>query len=103
MEMKRSERTYKKQMNKSICQYRKSFRKKMNNLRKCNSKEYWKILNSNRQKCKPRISTDILYDFFKNLNSAEGEDADGAQNANFDNDADVNELNVILNEDIIEN
>ena len=37
------------------------------------------------------------------MNSAEREDADGAQNANFDNDADVNELNVILNEDITEN
>ena len=47
--MKQAEREYKRQMDKSIREHRKHFRKKMDSLKSKNPKEYWKILMQKRQ------------------------------------------------------
>ena len=90
-EMTKSEREYKKQMNLSMKEHRKKIRKKMSNLKNGNSKEFWKILNSNRVKKKNTIPINILFDFFKNLNSSESDDIEMPFNFNFDNSDELNE------------
>ena len=90
-EMKRKEREYKRQMDTSIREHRKNFRKKMNNLKSNNPKEYWKILNAKRGRKKTNIHINTLFDFFKNLNSS---DAHENNDITFDH---AQESNNILN------
>jgi len=40
----------------------------LRNLRKSNSKEYWKILNIGKTKTEPNIPIESLFEYFKNLN-----------------------------------
>ena len=96
-EMNKSEREYKKQMDLSIREHRKNIRKKMNDLKHSNSKEFWKILNSNRERKKSNIPINILFDFFRNLNSSDPD------NIELPISNDVYELNVLLNNPITEN
>jgi hypothetical protein len=51
----------------------KKMRHKIHNLRSTNPKEYWKIINSGRKQISPNISINVLFDFFKTLNTGEPE------------------------------
>jgi hypothetical protein len=48
-------------------------RQKIHSLRSTNPKEYWKIINSGRKQISPNISINVLFDFFKTLNTGEPE------------------------------
>jgi hypothetical protein len=41
------------------------------------SKEYWKMINSGRKQISPNISINVLFDFFKTLNTGEPENEGG--------------------------
>lgn len=94
---KKAEREYKKQMNKSIREHRKTFRKKMNNLKNSNPKEFWKILNTKKERNKPCVPMNVLYEFFKDLNSSDEEDETVPISP------ELQELNDIINGRITEN
>ena len=68
-------------------------RQKIHNLRSTNPKEYWKIINSGRKQISPNISINVLFDFFKTLNTGEPENEGGPPVFNQDTD----DLNNIIN------
>ena len=56
-----------------------------------NPKDFWKLINSNKKnKGKTNITMDILFDFFKDLNSGDDIDSDLDTNSNMDSDLDSN-------------
>ena len=85
---KEAEKTYKKTMDNSLKKYRATLRKKIDNLRSNNPKDYWKLLNSCKKKTKTSISLETLHDFFKDLNKGD---------ENVENEIDLN-LNAETNE-----
>ena len=46
--------------------YRKKMSLELRNLRKNNSKEYWKMLNRGKTKTEPNIPIESLFEYFKN-------------------------------------
>ena len=68
-------------------------RQKIHNLRSTNPKEYWKIINSGRKQISPNISINVLFDFFKTLNTGEPENEGDPPVFNQDTD----DLNNIIN------
>jgi hypothetical protein len=58
-----------------------------------NPKEYWKIINSGRKQISPNISINVLFDFFKTLNTGEPENEGDPPVFNQDTD----DLNNIIN------
>ncbi len=70
--MRKAEKEYKHQMNISIKSHKKEFRKKMKNMKNSDPKTYWNILNNKNGKREQLsgISTESLFDFFRDLNSA---------------------------------
>lgn len=94
--MKSQEKAYKREMNKAIHEHRRNMRTKLKNLKSKNSKEFWNILNTKENRKKPDIPTNIFYEFFKELNSANAEEDElPALHVNA-------ELNEIINDDITE-
>ena len=97
--MKNSEREYKREMDKAIAQHRKNMRKKIDKLKKDNSKEFWKFFNRHKKQHRENsnISINILYEFFKDLNSTENDNGNTPM-PDFQDQG----LNAILNSDITE-
>ncbi len=63
-------------MSRAILEHRRKMRKKMTNLQKENSKEYWNILRTKRNRTRPEIQMDTLYNYFKDLNNADDDEGD---------------------------
>ncbi len=89
--MKVSEKNYKREMNKAIANHRRDLRKKLNNLKSTNTKEYWNLLRDKRSKVKPEVPIDIFHDFFKDLNSG------------FDDNDDIINITLAENHELNEN
>lgn len=90
-----AERNYKKAMNRALNAHRRNMSKKIDNLRKSNSKEFWNLLKTKQKRNNSDISIDVLYNFFKDLNSSDEEiDYDFLTNVQQE------ELNAIVNCDI---
>jgi hypothetical protein len=66
-EMKLFDKKYKKTLDKNMRLYRKKKSIELRNLRKSNSKEYWKMLNRGKTKTEPNIPIESLFEYFKNL------------------------------------
>ena len=75
--LKEASKNYKKTMNKFIAKHRKQNENKLRNLQSKNPKQYWKFLNSLKQHSKPSSpNLSEFYEYFKDLNSAEFENAE---------------------------
>ena len=70
-DLTKTERSYKKTLDKSLRTYRINMKNKLKRLRTSNPKDYWNILNSNRHPNDNKNTIDInsLFDYFKQLNS----------------------------------
>jgi hypothetical protein len=66
--MKVFDKKYKNTLDKNMRLYRKKISLELRNLRKSNSKEYWKILNRGKMKTEPNITIESLFEYFTNLN-----------------------------------
>ena len=66
-EMKLFDKKYKNTLDKNMRLYRKKKSIELRNLRKSNSKEYWKMLNRGKTKTEPNIPIESLFEYFKNL------------------------------------
>ena len=68
--LKRASKSYKKAISIAKLKSRREYENKLRNMKKCNSREYWKLLNST--KCKSKKDTPItmsdMYEHFKGLN-----------------------------------
>ena len=49
-------------------------KKKINNLKSTNPKEYWKIINTGTKQNNPDIPIDVFLDFFKTMNAGNQDD-----------------------------
>jgi hypothetical protein len=69
----KASRAYKKELNKCHSEHKKQFVKKLRGLKSSNPKEYWNLLKGGEDSSKTmsQISTDIFYNHFKMLNTAE--------------------------------
>ena len=68
-----------------------TLKKKLKTMKSNNPKDFWKLINSNKKnKGKTNIAMDILFDFFKDLNSGDNSDNDLDTNSNMDSDLDSN-------------
>ena len=99
-----SSNTYKREINKSITNYKRMMRNKLRQMKQKSPKDFWNYVNClNRKTSNSDIKIDSLFDFFKNLNSTEHDDGDDSRKKlgvpNFDSDA----LNIEVTEDEIMN
>ena len=95
--MKKLEREYKTLMDISIKKHRKEIKKKMDLLKGSNAKEFWKILNAKKGAKTSDVSINVLFEYFKSLNSQDNrEDVQNLQ-------PEVQALNEELNAYITEN
>ncbi|CAG2191641.1 unnamed protein product [Mytilus edulis] len=63
-----AEKRYKNTMNKAHKKYRSDFRKKMDDLKQNDGKEFWRLLNGNKSTAQPKIDFDKLVSYFKEGN-----------------------------------
>ena len=103
-ELLTSSNTYKREITKSITNYKRMMRNKFRQMKQKSPKDFWNYVNSlNRKTSNSDIKIDSLFDFFKNLNSTEHDDGDDSRKElgvpNFDSDA----LNIEVTEDEIMN
>ncbi|CAG2198038.1 unnamed protein product [Mytilus edulis] len=74
-----AEKRYKNTMNKAHKKYRSDFRKKMDDLKQKDAKEFWRLLNENKSTAQPKIDFDKLVSYFKELNSDLRDDTEEQQ------------------------
>ncbi|CAG2214744.1 unnamed protein product [Mytilus edulis] len=60
-----AEKTYKNTMNKAHKKYRSDFRKKIDDLKQKDAKDFWRLLNENKSTAQPKIDFDKLVSYFK--------------------------------------
>lgn len=93
---------YKKEINKSLLQYKRSMRNKVRQMQQKSPKDFWNYVNSlNSKNCDPDIKIENLFQFFKDINSTEHDDA-GLEEHDANN-LDLNILNSAITEDEILN
>ncbi|CAG2257748.1 unnamed protein product [Mytilus edulis] len=73
-----AEKRYKNTMNKAHKKYRSDFRKKMDDLKQKDGKEFWRLLNGNKSTAR-KIDFDKLVSYFKELNSDLRDDTENQQ------------------------
>ena len=98
-EMKVFNKKYKNTLDKNMRLYRKKMSLELRNLRKSNSKEYWKILNRGKTETEPNIPIESLFEYFKNLNETPIENDQAFSFPNID-PFDLNCVNENLNKKI---
>ena len=67
--VKTQSKQFKREIQKAVKDFNKAVHKKLRALKSSNPKEYWAILNNDKQKLS-RIATEVLFDHFKKLNQA---------------------------------
>jgi hypothetical protein len=97
--MKVFDKKYKNTLDKNMRLYRKKMSLELRNLRKSNSKEYWKILNRGKTETEPNIPIESLFEYFKNLNETPIENVKAFSFPNID-PFDLNCVNENLNKKI---
>jgi hypothetical protein len=97
--MKVFNKKYKNTLDKNMRLYRKKMSLELRNLRKSNSKEYWKILNRGKTETEPNIPIESLFEYFKNLNETPIENDKAFSFPNID-PFDLNCVNENLNKKI---
>ena len=97
--MKVFDKKYKNTLDKNMRLYRKKMSLELRNLRKSNSKEYWKILNRGKTETEPNIPIESLFEYFKNLNETPIENDQAFSFPNID-PFDLNCVNENLNKKI---
>lgn len=83
--LKDASRSYKRTMNYHLNKFNNSIQEKLRKLKSNSPKEYWKVINSLERKNEDdKISIDILYNFFKDINENEHNNEQQANDINID-------------------
>ena len=69
--LRTSEKSYKRVMSKAMLEHRRKMRKNLASLQKGNSKEFWNIIRTKKERSPPDIHINVLYNYFKDLNSSD--------------------------------